>query len=321
VIPTWNGYDMLEECLGALDHQTLRPSQTIVVDNGSTDGTVERLRVRWPDVEVIALPTNQGFAAGCNRGIDAADPTLDIVLLNNDARPEPTWLAHLQQAARDASPAVGVLSAKLIGTDGLIDSSGDFLTTWGMPFQRGHGEPDEGQYDEHTEVFSACGGASLYRRAMLQELGAFDEAYFAYYEDVDLSFRARLAGWDIRLVPAAIVIHQGGGTSGRIHGFRRYHATRNIWYLIVKNVPAPMLPGFVLRTLIVQSWYLIAAARHRQLGIAMSAHRDAFRAIPRVWAMRAHIQASRQVPLSLVRTWFPRRRAAVRARLPWTSQV
>ena len=314
VIPTWNGWDMLEHCLIALDRQTVHPAQVVVVDNGSGDGTGSKVRDRWPRVQVVDLPENEGFAGGCNRGIEAAARDLDIVLLNNDARPDPTWLEELVRAG-DAAPArVGVLSAKMIGSNGLIDSTGDYLTSWGMAFQRGHGELDEGQYDRSTDIFSACGGASLFRRTLLEQVGTFDESFFAYYEDVDLCFRARLAGWDVQLVPGATVVHEGGGTSGRVLGFRRYHASRNVWFLLVKNVPTPLLPGLLLRTALVQAWWLLAAARHRQLGTALRAHRDALRRVPELLRARRVVQARRAVAVSEVARWLPRRRSDVSAR-------
>lgn len=313
VVPTWNGWTMLEQCLVGLAAQITPPAQVVVVDNGSTDGTAANVRARWPEVEVLELPENEGFAGGCNRGIEAARPGLDVILLNNDAVPHPQWVDTLANAAATAPEDVGVLSAKLLAEDGRIDSTGDFLTTWGMPFQRGHGEPDSGQYDAGTDIFSACGGASLYRRVMLDAVGDFDETFFAYYEDVDLCFRARLAGWRVCLVPAATVVHAGGGTSTRVHGFRRYHATRNLWFLVVKNVPARLLPAFLVRVALVQGWYLLGAIRHRQLGIALRAHRDALGALPRLLRARQRVQQTVSVPTVEVARWFPRRRRDVSA--------
>lgn len=311
VIPTWNGWHMLRDCLDALAQQTAVPQQVIVVDNGSDDGTAKNLERLWPQIEVLALPVNHGFAGGCNRGIALAKPGLDVVLLNNDATPAPTWLGQLAQAAVTASPNVGVLSAKMVGTSGLIDSTGDFLTTWGMPFQRGHGEPDDGRYDFCGPIFSACGGASWYRRRLLDEVGLLDEAFFAYYEDVDLCFRARLAGWQIEFVPHAVVRHAGGGTSSRVAGFRRYHATRNLWFLLLKNVPTSMLPGMLARSAAVQFWWALGALRHGQLDVVMRAHSDAARRLPMLLRQRREVQARRTVATSVVRSWLPRRRRFV----------
>lgn len=316
IIPSWNGWHLLQDCLNALDRQTVRPAQIIVVDNGSQDETVEQVGSRWPQVRMIVLRQNEGFAGGCNRGIEAADAGLDVVLLNNDACPRPGWLEQLERAAGDLPDSVGVLSAKMIGSDGLIDSTGDFLTSWGMAFQRGHGERDNGQYDRRTQIFSGCGGASLYRRAMLEDVGVFDEAFFAYYEDVDLCFRARLAGWDVRLVPAAVVVHEAGATSGRMHGFRRYHATRNLWFLVLKNVPSRLLPAMLVRVALLQGWWLLGAARHRQLGVALRAHLHAGQRLRELVRQRRLVQARRSIPVEDVARWLPRRRADLRVSAP-----
>jgi hypothetical protein len=311
VIPTWNGATMLRRCLQALDEQTWRPQQVIVVDNGSIDGTAEMVATTWPDVEVLALPANEGFAGGCNRGVAAAGAGLDVVLLNNDATPHPPWLEVLARANDEAAAAVGVLSAKIVSASGTIDSAGDFLTSWGMPFQRGHGEPDDGRYDVPGPIFSACGGASLYRRRMLDDVGVLDETFFAYYEDVDLCFRARLAGWDVVYVPEAVVSHVGGGTSSRVTGFRRYHATRNLWFLLLKNTPTPMLPLMLTRTAAVQCAWLLGAVRHGELGTALRAHQDAARQLGAVLSARRSVQRRRVVPSGVVRSWLPRRRRDV----------
>ena len=308
VIPTWNGATMLAGCLQALAEQTWHPQQVVVVDNGSHDGTADLVAASWPDVGVLALPVNHGFAGGCNRGMALAAPGLDIILLNNDACPHPTWLGALATANAHAAAQVGVLSAKIVDGSGRIDSTGDFLTSWGMPFQRGNGDPDDGRYDVAGPIFSACGGASLYRRRMLDEVGVLDESFFAYYEDVDLCFRARLAGWQVELVPDAVVSHVGGGTSSRVPGFRRYHATRNLWFLLLKNVPAPMLPLMLARTAAVQCWWALGALRHGQLNIVLRAHRDAARRLGDVLRARSTVQGRRTVPVDVVRSWLPRRR-------------
>jgi GT2 family glycosyltransferase len=307
VIPTWDGWPLLERCLEALDLQLLQPRQIIVVDNGSSDGTAEKLAERWPSVHVVALPVNEGFAGGCNRGIQAARLDLDIVLLNNDTVPAPEWLLSLEKAAAEAADDVGVLSAKLMYPDGRLESTGDFLSSAGIPFQRGRGESDVGQYDDENEIFSACGGASLYRRRMLAQVGLLDEKYFAYYEDVDLCFRARLAGWRVHLVPSAVVTHSGGATSSGIRGFNRYHTARNLWFLLVKNVPGPLLPGLLFKAAAIQTSWLMGAIRHRQLRVSLQAHVDAVKALRSILEGRREVQAARVLTVKEVRALLPRR--------------
>lgn len=319
VIPTWNGLERLRRCLEALDGQTRPADEVIVVDNGSADGTAAELASRWPQVRVVRLEQNQGFAGGCNRGIEAAAAGSDIVLLNNDARPRPDWLQLLVGARDTAEAGVGVLSSKLIREDGRLESTGDFVTTWGLPFQRGHGEPDLGQYDDDLDILAACGGASLFRRVLLADVGLLDERFFAYYEDVDLSIRARLAGWSVRLVPGAMVDHEGGGTSTAIPGFRRYHAARNLWFLLLKNVPGPLLPMILPRVAAVQAYWLLGAARHGQLGVALRGHIDAARQLPEILAARRQIQESSRTSSQELRRLLPRRRAGALSTRPRTA--
>jgi hypothetical protein len=293
VIPTWNGWGMLRECLQALQRQTVAPHRVLVVDNGSVDGTVEHLAAQFPHVQVVALPVNEGFAGGCNAGM-AAVPDDDVVLLNNDALPRPDWLAELVAAAHEDERA-GLVTSKLLDGSDLVESTGDYLDPFAVPSHRGRGGPDDGRFDTRTELLSACAGAVFVRRAMLRDIGDFDEAFFAYYEDVDLSLRARLAGWSVRYAPRAVVNHAGSATSNAVPGFRRYHTARNIWWLHLKNQPGASAAGAVLRSLAVQPKWVAGAIRHGQLPVLLSAYRDAVRGLPRVRRERRAIQSSRRL--------------------------
>ncbi len=304
VIPTWNGRDLLAECLRALARQTVAPAETVVVDNGSTDGTRELLAAEFPHVKLVAFDRNTGFAHAVNAGIRATT-TPWVALLNNDAQPEPDWVERLAAAAAAAPEPVGFLASKILSLDGtLVDSAGDFLDSSLAAGQRGHREPDDGRYDEPGPVLSACGGATLYRRAMLDRLDGFAERYFAYYEDVDLALRARLAGWDGSYVPAARVRHHVSATSGRQPGMKRRLSIRNSWYLVVRTVPGPVLrrhlPAFLLR----QALWLVAAAREGEARAALRGLVAAFAAMPRLLAERRAIQASAVVPPEEVARWL-----------------
>lgn len=292
IIPTWNGWHLLEPCLTALRAQTLQPDLVLVVDNGSADGTVESLTVSHPDVRVLELPANHGFAGGCNAGMRQV-PDHDVVLLNNDALPRADWLAELLAAGRADSTA-GLVTSKLLDCNGLVESTGDYLNSWGVPSHRGQGHADDGRYDAHTRVLSACAGALLVRRELLQDVGDFDESFFAYYEDVDLSLRARLAGWEILFAPRAVVHHAGSATSNAVPGFRRFHTARNIWWLHTKSVPGLALAGVLLRTLLVQPKWIMGAVKHRQLGVLLRAYAAAARGMPRVWRQRQAQQSTRR---------------------------
>lgn len=293
VIPTWNGWGMLRECLRALERQTLAPRRVLVVDNGSADETVHNLGAEFPDVQVVALPVNRGFAGGCNAGMRAV-PDDDVVLLNNDAVPRPDWLAELVAAA-DAGERAGLVTSKLLDGSNLVESTGDYLDPFAVPSHRGRGGPDDSRFDGRTEILSACAGAVFVRRAMLDDVGDFDEDFFAYYEDVDLSLRARLAGWSVRYAPRAVVNHAGSATSNAMPGFRRYHTARNIWWLHLKNQPGSSVISAILRTLAVQPLWVAGAIRHGQLPVLLRAYRDAVRAVPHMHRQRRAIQSARRL--------------------------
>lgn len=250
VIPNWNGARDLPDCLDSLLAQTLNP-YIIVVENGSTDNSLEILQTKYPSVEVVALSKNHGFAGGVNAGIKKAmdDGAEYVALFNNDAVADKAWLKHLADFL-DKNDSVGIVTCKILDAkNDFLDSTGDIYTVWGLPYPRGRKEPAGNKYDEDTIIFGASGGASLYRVKMLQEIGLFDEDFFAYYEDVDLSFRAQLAGWKIAYVPAAKAYHQISATSSRIKGFATYQTLKNLPLLMWKNVPAKLMlhvfPRFV----------------------------------------------------------------------------
>lgn len=237
VVPNWNGADHLGACLDSLLAQSV-PARVIVVENGSTDGSLKLLE-KYSDIEVILHDENKGFAGGVNAGFRRAidDGLKYVATLNNDAVADKDWLRELV-AVLDKNPGVGIVTSKILTGDGKkLDSTGDYLTNWGLPYPRGRGESDIDKYDDSTEVFGASGGASLYRVKMLQEIGLFDEDFFAYYEDVDLSFRGQLAGWKVRYAPEAVVRHQIGATSGKLKGFTTYQTMKNQPLLLYKNLP------------------------------------------------------------------------------------
>lgn len=237
VVPNWNGADRLAACLDSLLAQSLK-ARVIVVDNGSVDSSLELL-AKYPDVEVIKHDRNKGYAGGVNPGFRRAieDDVKYVATLNNDAVADKDWLEQLV-AALDKNPQAGIVTSKILDAGGKkIDSTGDYLTVWGLPFPRGRGESDLNRYDSQTDIFGASGGASLYRTKMLKEIGLFDEDFFAYYEDVDLSFRAQLAGWKVRYQPKAIVYHQIGATSGKLKGFTAYQTMKNQPLVLYKNLP------------------------------------------------------------------------------------
>jgi GT2 family glycosyltransferase len=237
VIPNWNGRRFLGRCFSALRAQTASDFRIVLVDNGSSDDSVAFTRKRFPEVDVVEVGENRGFAAAVNVGVLAAK-TPYVALLNNDTEAGPRWLEELELALVRHPRAAAVTSKMLLlDRPDTVDDAGDMLTYTFLPYPRGHGQTDEGQYEEETEVFSACGGACLWRRDVLDELGLFDEAFFAYYEDVDIGFRARLAGYECWYAPRSIVLHARGGSAEAETDFTYFQHLKNRWFLISKNAP------------------------------------------------------------------------------------
>ncbi len=303
VVPNWNGARFLADCLTSLVSQTA-PARLIVVDGASTDGSRELVSERFPDVIVLALERNAGFAGAVNRGIEVAlsDGAEFVALLNNDAVAAADWLERLLATAL-AHPDAGTVTSKLMLDDRVhIDSTGDFYSSWGWAYPRGRDEPDHGQYDEpqFREVFCGSGGASLYRVEMLKDVGLFDEDYFAYLEDQDIGFRAQLMGWKARYEPAAVAYHRLMGTSSTISNFGRYHAVRNCIYLYVKNLPHPLCWKYLPKFLAGLSLMAANDVRRRRFWSIADAYRDALCHLPQLLAKRRLVQASRRVPVSYI---------------------
>jgi len=260
VIPNWNGKDDLPACLDSLQAQSLVP-HIIVVENGSTDGSAELVTKKYPYVTLLPQSKNLGFAGGVNVGITyALEHDFEyIALFNNDAVADRDWLKELMHALAE-NPKAGIATCKLISFDKKhLDSTGDLYTVWGLPYPRGRGEQVSDTYDKQTEIFGASGGASLYRASMLQRVGLFDEKFFAYYEDVDISFRAQIAGWKIVFAPKAIAYHKIGATSSRIKGFATYQTMKNLPMIFWKNVPWSLVP-VVLPRLLIAYWSIMASS-------------------------------------------------------------
>ena len=303
VVTNYNGRRYLPDCLSSLALQTYQDFETIVVDNASTDGSVEFVEENYPEVRIVRNRGNLGFAGGTNAGIRAARGEY-ILTLNNDTKADPCFVEHLR-SAMDADPAAGMCAAKMLFPDGSINSTGICISRSGAAWDRGMYEPDRGQYDRPDEVFSPCAGAALYRREMLNEVGLFDEDFFCYMEDVDLAFRARLAGGTCRYVPEAKVYHHHGGTAGVGTDFAVYYGNRNVVWYVVKNFPSWLLvtslPWLHGRNRAVVPYY---AARGLGRAIVRSKV-DAVRGIPGMLRKRSTIR--RSVPESDIKrftqTW------------------
>lgn len=296
VIPSWNGRELLAQMLPTLFAQTFPDFRALVVENGSSDGTAAWLQREWPAVEVLALERNVGFAPAVNLGIGAGEEEY-VALLNNDMELDPGWLGALV-GALDADPVAGSATPRQRSSQdrARLDGAGDALAWTGGATRRGIGEPDCGQFPA-GRVFSACGGAALYRRTALRAVGPFDASFFAYLEDVDWGFRAQLAGWPAIYVPQALVYHAGGATSRRTPARERYLVARNHVAFVAKNFPAPWLVRFAPLIVAELARSLVAGARAGQGRAVLRGWRDAARRLPRTVEARRAVQAARRVGL------------------------
>lgn len=238
IIPNYNGIEYLENCLRSLQKCEPADFHTIVVDNGSTDGCVELLKDKFATVEAIFLSENIGFAPAVNRGLEFVQ-TPYALLLNNDITVEPDFVLRMEEAM-DAHKNCFSVSAKMLQMHNpeLLDGAGDLYCALGWAFALGKSKTAKDYYTKQAKIFSSCAGAAIYRMDILTEIGFFDENHFAYLEDVDLGWRARLAGYENRYEPSAIVYHAGSGFSGsRYNEFKINLSSRNSIYLILKNMP------------------------------------------------------------------------------------
>jgi hypothetical protein len=237
VIPNWNGGKYLERCIISLRKQTYPNFEIIVVDNNSTDASCEFIK-KNPEIKLLLNSTNRGCAAGLNEGIKVARGEY-IATLNNDAEVFPNWLESLLQPALN-SPRVGICASQILYAFApeIINSAGLVIKKNGCAYNRGDFGKRTVEFEKQQRVFGACAGAALYRRAMLDEIGVFDEDYFAYYEDVDLAWRAYHAGWECIYVPEAKVIHWFGVSAQKLgRKYFHYISERNKIWTIIKNWP------------------------------------------------------------------------------------
>lgn len=245
IVLNWNGIEDTLDCLESLLRQSYKDFHIVIVDNGSTDNSklklIEFQNEHPKVVDVIYNPYNFGFAGGVNTGIEWAlnEDYEYIALLNNDAVADKKWLKNLIGAV--SSDEVCIATGLLLHEDGkTIDTTGEQYSCWGLAFPRNRGDRVN-KAAKKGLVFGASGGASLYKATLFKDIGLFDEDFFAYYEDADISFRAQLAGWKVAYTSDAIAFHKQGATSKKIPGFTIYQTFKNLPLLFIKNVPTGLL--------------------------------------------------------------------------------
>ena len=312
IVVNWNGIKFLDDCLCSLENQTWRNREFILVDNGSTDGSIERIRAwagRVPNVQPIFLSRNSGFCEANNLAFEKAHGEW-IALLNNDAAAEPKWLEELVRYG-DAERRVGMLGSKILFADpkGVIDKAGHLIYWDGQNRGRGTMEKDAGQFDKDEEILWPDACAALYHRRVFEETGGFDESFFAFGDDADLGMRARLLGWKAWYVPTAVVQHRHSATAGAYSPLKIMLVERNRLLLAIKNFPLGLLlanPYWALRRYL---WHGYAASKRkgaagqfissqgwiRLLPVLGWAYLSAIRILPSALRKRRKIQRTRKL--------------------------
>lgn len=293
VILNYNGRSWLAACLDALANQRAAPPfETLVIDNCSVDDSVNFLRTHYPRVQVVETGRNLGFAAGNNAGVRKAHSEW-LVFLNNDTVPEPDWMNRLWDAQQEHAECA-LITSRLVFMDdpSIVDSAGDGYVRAGGAFKHGHGAP-AASFAASREVFGACGGAFMIRRDVFEVLGGFDERFFMVYEDVDLSYRARLRGLRVWYAAEAIVRHAGSGSLGTVSPAAVFYGQRNLEWTWIKNTPS----GLLARTAVAHVIYSLAGVAHYlRIGLGGPALRgkwSALRALPQVLGERRRVQSAR----------------------------
>lgn len=304
VVLNWNGIDDTEKCVASLLALDYKNYKILIVDNGSVDDSLQRLRSleeKNSAITVLANPKNLGFAGGVNTGIryGITNGFDAIALFNNDAVVDKKWLSSLVAGLNKKD--VAIVTGKLLHADGkTIDSTGDFYTSWGIPSPRYREQKAENAPPSEF-VFGASGGASLYHTSLFKDIGLFDETFFAYYEDADISFRAQLAGHKIYYEATAVAYHEQGATSSKIPGFTIYQTFKNLPLLFWKNVPTKLLLPIGSRFGLL---YVLIFGNAIRNGTGWPAFKGLLASIGYFWVSalwkRFSIQANKKVPVSYI---------------------
>lgn len=310
IVVNWNSGKDLEKCLTALKNQTLPPKQIIVVDNASSDDSLEGVEKKFPHVELIRQDENTGFARANNLGVKKVRDCDWIAFLNPDAFPEPDWLENLLQSAVE-NPDFAYFGSHMLrhGVEDELDGTGDVYHVSGLAWRRDHGLSASANTRVSGEVFSACAAAAMTGTDVFLESGGFDENFNSYFEDVDLGFRIRLLGYRCFYVANAKVQHVGSGSTHRLSDYSVYHGNRNMVWAYVKNMPGILfwvyLPQHLLANVAALIWFTLRGKG----GVVFKAKWDAIQGLPRAIVQRKTIQKSRKISISAIKKamtkgWF-----------------
>ena len=321
VIPNWNGKKFLSECIDSLRGQTFRNFETILVDNGSTDGSSEFAEESYGGfIRVIRNKKNLGFTGGNNVGIRSARGEY-IVLLNNDTWVESNWLEELVKAI-GTDHRVGMWASKVLSHQhqDRIEAVGELIYWDGLNRAQGQYEQDLGQYDSLEEIFFPPGCGGMYRKSVFEQIGLFDEDFFAYGDDAEIGIRARLAGWKCLYVPGAILYHKNSGSTGQCSSFKAFYVERNRFWITIKYFPLPLLILSLFFTLYRFMLQAYGALTHRGasgkftelhsplhlLGILFKAYGSGLRYLPRMLQKRRRLRPLRRATYGEIFGWFKR---------------
>lgn len=297
VLVTWNSAKYLPRCLTCLAAQSFTDFEIVIVDNGSSDGALEKLEETYPTLRFVIekLGANQGFSVGNNLGAQLARGKW-LALLNTDAFPEPDWLAQLIKATSER-PEFNFFASRQLQANNpaLLDGIGDAYHVSGLAWRDGYNQPAQNGGFSAKEVFSACAAAALYLREKFIEAGGFDTDYFSYFEDVDLSFRLRLAGGRCLYVPTAVVHHQGSASTGKTSDFAFYHGHRNLVWTYFKDMPTALLWFYLPLHLAMNIYLSLAFWLRDHRTIVFKSKLDALRGLPAILKKRRQVQKMRRV--------------------------
>ena len=302
IIPNWNGKKYLKTCFDSLRNQIFKNFEIILVDNGSEDISLKFTKKKYPEIKIIALSENTGFSRAVNLGIKKASGKY-IALLNNDIETHPNWLQNLKLAT-EKYPQYYSFACKILCFDkrDIIDSAGDGYKINGVAYRRGHYQKDSNEFNQEQEVFGPCGAAALYKKELFEN-GFFDEDFFAFYEDVDLNFRAQLAGFKCIYIPSAVVYHIGHGSVGTESKFVKKLQIRNMFFVLIKNMPRVLILKYFCRIILFYfCWFakdllkLITRYRYSEdVRIRLGAEKEVLKNFWKMYKKRRFIQKNRRV--------------------------
>ncbi len=296
VVLNWNDANLIPKSVGSLLKQSEK-CDVIIVDNGSEDNSREVIESLGDKVTTLWNTKNKGFAGGVNTGIRYAleNQYKYIALLNNDAVADKDWVKHLLVTLQKERN-LGSVTCSLLSEDGKnYDSTGDYYTSWGLPYPRGRGERVFGQHDNNAEILAVSGGASMFRAEFFKDVGLYDEDFFAYYEDVDLGLRGQLRGWKSRFVPGAKVYHATGSTSSRVKGFTTYQTLKNLPWVLIKSVPLKLLFSIGSKFKLVYIGFILSALQKGQFMPVIKGLVITTVFMPKKLWQRYKIQSSRKI--------------------------